>query len=617
MFAIVWLACALYLFVWLDRGWVPHDEGTLAHAAERVLNGELPHRDFAEVYTGGLSYANALAFLAFGTNLLSLRILLFLVLVLLWIPTMYYVARRFARPALACLSLFLAVIWSVPNYSAAVPSWYNLAFAVAGTGCLFRYLETRRRRWLVLAGLAGGLSILVKVVGLYFVTAALLFLLFLDQQEDAERPLDDAVTGRVTSVALTIALGLFATLILALVSRMPSPGSYFHFALPGVALLGFLAWNEWEVQKPRAVDRARRLGRSCLPLLGGAAAPILLFLVPYAATGSLGDLLHGTFVAPSARFTRAGDLPPSPLFAVASAPVFYLVIRANAFPSRLRWLLAGMIGLAAVPILLLGARFEIFRIVWHSVRSLVPLLVIAGVLSVFWLRKRDTLGATERAGRFLLLAVLALWSLVQFPYAHPIYFLYVAPLVMLAVLALRTDRTSAGQPVLAAILSFYLVFGLLWINPSLMQALGQSFIPDDQTARLELERAGIRVSPYHKEVYERLVRTLRTHAHGDYTFVTPDSPEVYFLSGLSNPTPTIFEFLDDPIGRDGRVLEALRRHEVNVIAINRHVDRPVVNGGRVTGGSFSDPPSPELVNALKERYPHASEVGGFLVRWRE
>ena len=72
----------------------------------------------------------------------------------------------------------LAVAWSIPNYSAAMPSWYNLFFATFGLAALLRYIETQKRRWLLAAGLCGGISCLFKISGLYFVAGALLFLLF-------------------------------------------------------------------------------------------------------------------------------------------------------------------------------------------------------------------------------------------------------------------------------------------------------------------------------------------------------------------------------------------------------------------------------------------------------
>ncbi len=80
--------------------------------------------------------------------------------------------------------VLLLIAMSYPNYSAAVPSWYNLFFATFGIWALFRFMESRRLAWVFVAGLWGGLSFLVKVPGLYFVAAALCFLLFWEQDED-------------------------------------------------------------------------------------------------------------------------------------------------------------------------------------------------------------------------------------------------------------------------------------------------------------------------------------------------------------------------------------------------------------------------------------------------
>jgi len=64
---VVWIGSALYVGARLNRGWVPHDEGALGHSAERVLAGQLPHRDFDETCTGGLSFLNGIPF---GSSLL-------------------------------------------------------------------------------------------------------------------------------------------------------------------------------------------------------------------------------------------------------------------------------------------------------------------------------------------------------------------------------------------------------------------------------------------------------------------------------------------------------------------------------------------------------------------
>ena len=43
---VLWLATGAYLLPFVDRGWIAHDDGMLGQAAERVMAGELPHRDF-------------------------------------------------------------------------------------------------------------------------------------------------------------------------------------------------------------------------------------------------------------------------------------------------------------------------------------------------------------------------------------------------------------------------------------------------------------------------------------------------------------------------------------------------------------------------------------------
>ncbi len=166
------------------RGWIHHDAGLLGHTAERVLQGELPHRDFDDVYTGGLAMMHALAFKILGIKLSSMRLVL-LTFALVFTGTVYSLAARFLRPALAVLVTATCVVWSVPNYSASMPSWYNLFFAMFGVWALCQFLDSQRVAWLVAAGLFGGLSLTVKVVGVYYIAAVLLFLVDYERRTSA------------------------------------------------------------------------------------------------------------------------------------------------------------------------------------------------------------------------------------------------------------------------------------------------------------------------------------------------------------------------------------------------------------------------------------------------
>src|SRR6185295_3790059 len=97
--------------------------------------GQLPHRDFNEPYTGGLTWLHAAAFKLLGVSLRSLRTTV-VGFAVASIPVWYYVVRRFAPPLTAALVTVTCVAWSVPNYVASMPSWYNLFFAMAALAAL-------------------------------------------------------------------------------------------------------------------------------------------------------------------------------------------------------------------------------------------------------------------------------------------------------------------------------------------------------------------------------------------------------------------------------------------------------------------------------------------------
>ena len=605
---------------YLTRGWVPHDAGSLAQSAERVLAGELPHRDFDEIYTGGLSFLHALAFRLVGTSLMAPRLVLFAVF-LAWLPAVYYVAGRFASPLAAGLATLVAALWTVPNYSEAVPSWYNLFFAVFGVAALLRHLETGGRRWLVVAGVAGGLSCLAKIVGLYYVAAVLLFLVYREhclarvltpvpplrvaergpggEGSNAEREHARTYMGTVTAGLLVL-----VALVAALIRRRTGAVELIDFLVPVAALTAWLTWQLWSEPAGSSRDRFTRLGRLVLPFALGAAGPILVFLAPYALSGSLGALWAGAFIVPGKRLRFATmDFPALWTTLVALAPAA-LLWRARHWPTRRRQRVALVLGLGLLAALVYGDRLPVYRGVWYAARPLVPLTVLAGVALLSGRTRLGEPPVPRRQQLVLLLGVAALCSLVQFPFAAPIYFCYVGPLGLLAAIAVVATWDPAPHPIGGALLGFSFGFALLWLNTGFIYAMGLSYLPDRQTEPLALERGGVRVSAIDKAMYEEAVAAVRAHAQGDYIWAGPDCPEVYFLAGKRNPTRTLFDFFDEPAGRTARVLAAIERHDVHVVVFNR---RP----------PFSGAPPSDLVEALVERFPHTLDASWLHVRWRE
>ena len=595
---------AIYAMHYLDRGWVPHDEGTLAHSAERVLEGELPHRDFAGVYTGGLSYLNAVAFSVFGTNLVSLRLVLFAVF-LAWVPAVYYIASRFVSPLPAAGVVLLAVIWSLPNYSAAVPSWYNLFSAVFGVAAVFRYLETRRRRWLVAAGVFGGLSFLAKVVGLYYIAGVLLFLIFREQSTTLSAEGSSRRRHRGYSVFISLGLLTFVFSLFTLVNSRLGRGEFTHFVLPGATLAALLFWNEWRILRRESRERFLTFWRLTAPFLMGVALPILVFLIPYVTSGAVDDLVSGVFVAPSKRLGFAAMRPPSLELSILCSLFLVLLLGGTYRHRRPRWYhVAAVVLVLSTLVIFAPQNSLVYQLVWYSIRVVVPTVVLAGaVMLVVFVRSGKKPITLRHEQIFLLLSVMALHSIVQFPFSAPVYFLYVAPMAALAALALISTQERASNFLPVSLLCFYSIFGVLWVNTGFIYKMGWSYEPDQQTQLLDLGRGGLRVSRSDKDQYELLVKVLNERSAGEFVYATPDCPEVYFLANRRNPTATFFEFFDGSRSQARRVLDTLERKGVTAVVVN-------------TSPSFSPPIAESLSTELVKRFPQAVRVGQFVVRWK-
>lgn len=156
----------LYLLPFVNRGWVPLDEGMIGQAAERVLNGGLPHVDYEEPYPGALSYFYALVFKTSGIDSVHLRWTVFASAVAS-MAIIFILLRRYLAPLASAAGVWVALVWTFPNYFSSLPSWWILLAALACIWSLVRYIETQRLLYAALAGVAAGAAFCIKQTGLF------------------------------------------------------------------------------------------------------------------------------------------------------------------------------------------------------------------------------------------------------------------------------------------------------------------------------------------------------------------------------------------------------------------------------------------------------------------
>ncbi len=595
-----WLAVAAYVWSFLDRGWYPHDEGTLGYTADRLLAGELPHLDFEHVYTGGLGVLNALTFRVLGTDAFHLRFPLFLCF-LAWLPSFYLVSRRFAGSAVAALATAVAASLTLPNYAAAIPSWYTLFASVFAIHLAVIGLERDRRAWLLAAGGVAGLAVLMKVTGLYLLAGLLLGVALAEQRRARAAANDPDAAPRLPrswsyTAALLTGVALLALLVVRTIGPTLSVSSAYQYLLPIAAPLALLSVGEVGKGRGSAGERwSWSLVRAGTLLLGFLAVTSV-WMVLYLARGGLEPLLHALFVAPRSRLEFAAVPAPSPIWAmVAALPILvvYAERHAGSASARTVHLTVLGIGLAAC---VAAAHWDpgFYRLLWNGLRALPPLLALA-------LAARIALDNASEPAALVVLPVAAIAVLTQFPFSAGVYFLYVSPLFVLVTLAAIEDagRTfRRGTAFLCALLAF-MVF---YVNGAPADIGWRPRQPVEWTS-LGLERSSIRVPPGDQRSYGALIPLLRERAPNGRVFAAPDAPEVYFLGGFRNPTGAMYDFFS-PESQDSEALLArIEREGVEAVAIK-------------LSPPFS-PPLPEaVVEGLRDRFPETRPLPGFEVRWR-
>jgi 4-amino-4-deoxy-L-arabinose transferase-like glycosyltransferase len=130
--------------------------------SERVLNGEIPYRDFLYNYTPGMLWVNALLMKAFGVSLATVNCGL-LAFKLLTLVMLFCVTKRLTSDWVALVPVALTLSWLGHKYVyGAVPTQYSLLFVLLGLLSMLNYDRTGNALWLLLSGFAVGIVFIFK-----------------------------------------------------------------------------------------------------------------------------------------------------------------------------------------------------------------------------------------------------------------------------------------------------------------------------------------------------------------------------------------------------------------------------------------------------------------------
>jgi hypothetical protein len=588
---------SFYVAAHLQTGWYPYDDGQLGHAAERVLDGELPHRDFDDMYTGALTYLNALSFQLFGVHSESARWMMWLFFVP-FAAAVYWIAGRAGPPWAAGLVTFFCATITIPVYSAAMPSWYNLFFMTWGVASLLRFIETKNKIWIVAAGLCAGLSILFKITGIYWLAAAILFLVFFEQNEETER--------NEKSIAFDIfvlcCLGVFSLLALKFCQTDDWLLASIHLTLPLLLIAAYVGLRQLQTRKGPFGFRLRRLLKLQLPLIAAALLPVFCWIGIYASQSALADLYEGLIVLPSQRIDGAHR--PFPDFIRFSFAVPLALVLAAGFlkyPEWLKknsWMIAAVFAMVSIALAIFWNQVLGFQITFHALRNIGPFAVVLGVAALIC--KKTGHGSTKETQQlFLLTAAAATACLVQFPFAANFYFLYAAPIVVLCVAFVSRNSATPVRLIHGGVMGIFTLFAVFNMASPISDANILGTRHTFETDSLNLQKCSLEIEANMANMYRQVVREITSRTQpGEYIYAGPDFPEAYFLSDRKNPTRVFYDFFRPELQQHPQLLlDQLDKHNVNVVAIKKFK-------------VFTEL-SPDFEKAIRQHYPHHKTINSY------
>lgn len=200
--AIVLLAAAAaYSQVYFREESLPTGIGANLVPAERVLEGQVPYRDFYKIQTPGILLLNAGLFKLWGVGLL-VAMTAVMVFKALAVTMAFVAAREVVSWKLALVPALLTAVWLPPGGPfRPAPIQYETVFLLAAIFFTLKWVDGKCPRHIFAAGLAVGMVALFKQnVGVYAAVALALSLIFAGRDVPRSlRAIKDAYAGSLRS----------------------------------------------------------------------------------------------------------------------------------------------------------------------------------------------------------------------------------------------------------------------------------------------------------------------------------------------------------------------------------------------------------------------------------
>ena len=158
---IIFLLSFLYLCAFRRSTGIDLDEGIILQGAQRILDGQVPYRDFFSFFTPGSYYLLALLFRVFGNSYLVAHTALAFTGAV-FSPITYLLARRVCSRQTSLLVTSLMTMTALPLRFVVMHNWDSTFWACLALYCAVRFLESPGKQWAFAAATCTSLTALFE-----------------------------------------------------------------------------------------------------------------------------------------------------------------------------------------------------------------------------------------------------------------------------------------------------------------------------------------------------------------------------------------------------------------------------------------------------------------------
>lgn len=556
----------------------------LSHSAERALNGEIPHIDFDDPYTGLLTFLHAFAFKILGVGSDTTRYILFGISVIFIAYFMSYLWKHRCSVSSIICAQWLFILVAFLHYPASMPTWYTSYLGVVA-GCLLikSKEETVSRRDLIIAGLCCGLAITLKINAVVWVLASSWIVATLNLTGDAKA---NHSIGKLDFILLSlITFFLYAALFLPNINYSNS----LYFFLPVILILCNLYRNCIKDKK------SYLLTTNYLLFLVSAVLPTVIFALFYYWEDGLFELFQGVIVLPRRRVEYVSISPPS---AISTFFIIALTVMAVICFKRER-------NINEYFLVVLGLFSQIYfnRGAVNSWSIYDALAYIPMIVSITMFMQKKTV-ISESKTKWIYFMVFGL--LFHFPFYEAGYvgYTFIFSLIYLCLCAdscrVISCKIKLQKAFILLIASAFFLVCLNWYSDRYYNF--QESSAEDLYKIVDRTRLPSMLVTKPTQLISLIAFINELKSKDSKVIAFPDSPEIYFYLNARNPLPVIYNIFS---------LDWSDYHKYHQYAVSNKIPFVVI----WTGTPVSPPVDSQLIQMFKDSYEDTKRFGDYLLFW--